>query len=603
MSTAHRLPLPLRALNAAGRLARAAGLPLLELDPEALLDAAAAQSGLSDFGDERFREPLRRLFESYERDAGLTAFGRLVVRRDTLRLLENRLHLQDAWTRHPEILAGEIRAPLFVLGLPRTGTSILHELLAQDPAEPRADDLGGAAHLAAARARDASRATRASPRPRSTSPASTSVLPEFRKIHRMGARLPQECVALTCHDFATLVFHTSHRVTSYQRWLDGADLRFVYESHRRQLQYLQWRCPAERWVLKSPGHLWALDALLDVYPDARIVQTHRDPLRVLASLAHLVTVLRGLASDRIDPFEIGADWSAAARRRARRAPSRCGARGALPEGAGLRHPVRRVRRQRNRDDPAALRPLRLSSSPPRRRMRMRRYLAANPKDGAGAHRYRLAEAGLDPAAERRRLRDLPGALPRARRAAPVRVRAPAFAARADVQKRMRYAQRPTLLLLFLGLDARRTRRRHGLDARIVNGNLSFADPSVGALLFGSATDQAMLYCSGTLVGCSTFVTAAHCVCYLDGAACQSGASAPDPGEYHVFLQHAGFVPVQSIASRPATTSRRTTSPSCGSPPRSPASRRAPSSAWSPRSGATARSSATASAPAARTTTG
>ena len=125
----------------------------------------------------------------------------------------------------------------------------------------------------------------------------------------MGARLPQECVAITAHEFASLIFHTSYRIPGYQRWLEGEDLRPVYASHRRWLQYLQWRCPAERWVLKSPGHLWALDALLAVYPDARIVQTHRDPLQVVASLVSLVTKLRGLASDAADPLEIGGDWA------------------------------------------------------------------------------------------------------------------------------------------------------------------------------------------------------------------------------------------------------------------------------------------------------
>ena len=135
------------------------------------------------------------------------------------------------------------------------------------------------------------------------------VLPGFQAMHPMGARLPQECVALTAHDFASLIFHTSYRVPSYQAWLERADLRPVYASHRRWLQYLQWRCPAERWVLKSPGHLWALDALLAIYPDARIVQTHRDPLEVVASLVSLITKLRGLGSDAVDPLEIGADWA------------------------------------------------------------------------------------------------------------------------------------------------------------------------------------------------------------------------------------------------------------------------------------------------------
>src|SRR6185436_13400682 len=125
----------------------------------------------------------------------------------------------------------------------------------------------------------------------------------------MGARLPQECVALTAHDFATMIFHTTHRVPSYQAWLEAADLRWVYASHRRQLQYLQWKVPARQWVLKSPQHLWALDALVAVYPDARIVQTHRDPLKIAedwtARLARgLETAMRVRATHALAPSQV-----------------------------------------------------------------------------------------------------------------------------------------------------------------------------------------------------------------------------------------------------------------------------------------------------------
>jgi hypothetical protein len=218
-------------------------------------------------------------------------------------------------------------------------------------------------------------------------------------MHPMGAELPQECVALTAHDFATMIYHTAYRVPSYQAWLESADLRWVYASHRRQLQYLQWRCPAERWVLKSPGHLWALDALLAVYPDARIVQTHRDPLRVVASLTSLVTLLRSMATDRIDPHEIGADWTA--RLAAGLARSMKVREGGLPPGAEvfdvhfaefIRDEVGMVRRIYDRFGME----LRAETE-----SRMRRFLAENPREKHGAHRYTLAAAGLDAAAEER----------------------------------------------------------------------------------------------------------------------------------------------------------------------------------------------------------
>jgi hypothetical protein len=221
-------------------------------------------------------------------------------------------------------------------------------------------------------------------------------------MHPMGATLPQECVALTAHDFASMLFTTTHRLPSYQAWLDHADLRWVYASHRRQLQYLQWQCPAERWVLKSPGHLWALDALLAEYPDARIIQTHRDPLRVIASLASLVTLLRSMASDEVDRVAIGAEWTKHLAAGLQHAMAVRDARG----NAGA--PVFDMHfRELIRDEIAMVRriyahfDLDLGAEA---ETRMRRFLAAHPQDKHGAHRYTLADAGLDAATERARYR-------------------------------------------------------------------------------------------------------------------------------------------------------------------------------------------------------
>jgi hypothetical protein len=197
-----------------------------------------------------------------------------------------------------------------------------------------------------------------------------------------------------------MLFTTTHALPTYQAWLDRNDLRWVYASHRRQLQYLQWRCPADRWVLKSPGHLWSIEALLAEYPDARVIQTHRDPLRVVASLASLIALLRSMASDTIDRRAIGLEWTerlAAGLEHATRV------RAARPPDAAavfdmhfqdfIRDEIAMVRRiydhfgfELTRDAEA----------------RMRRFLAANPKDKHGAHRYTLADAGLDVATERAR---------------------------------------------------------------------------------------------------------------------------------------------------------------------------------------------------------
>ena len=133
--------------------------------------------------------------------------------------------------------------------------------------------------------------------------------PQFRKIHPIAHDLPQECIAITAQVFMSIQFHTTHDVPSYEDWFERESQQLAYAFHRRLLQHLQARQPGKRWVLKAPGHLLALDALLAQYPDARIIQTHRDPLRVMASMASHATVLRQAFSDRARPNEIAADWS------------------------------------------------------------------------------------------------------------------------------------------------------------------------------------------------------------------------------------------------------------------------------------------------------
>lgn len=392
-------PWPIRALNRAGGALAVAGLRAPRLDPERLLAAAQRRTGLHDFGDASFRSGLARLVDAFEREAALTTLGRIVARTDLLRLLESRLRMEDVLRRNQEIERAAVHAPLFILGLPRTGTTILHELLACDPAnrvpatwevmkpwppperasfdsDPRIAEVER--HLAGVE----------------------RLIPGFQSVHRMGATLPQECVAITAHEFASILFTTTHRVCGYQRWLESIDHRRVYAAHRRWLQYFQWRAPADRWVLKSPGHLWTLDALLAEYPDARIVQTHRDPLRVVASLVSLSTLLRSLASDAIDPREIGAEWAprlAAGLEASMRARDSA----ALPASrvfdvhfhAFVGREIETIRRLYEHFGWS------LSAGA---ESRMRAYLDANPKDKAGGHRYEFGTAGLDPAAERRR---------------------------------------------------------------------------------------------------------------------------------------------------------------------------------------------------------
>jgi len=392
-------PLGLRLMNRAGAALRRIGVPLASLDADALLQAARRNTGLSDFGHDAFRAPLARLLASLERDAQLTLLGRVIARRDLVRLLENRLRQVELRKQHREIDGERIERPLFIVGLPRSGTSILHELMAQDPSNrvpmtwevlhpfppPEAATFDSDPRIAQVDAHFS---------------GIDRLLPDFKTMHPMGARLPQECVAITQHEFASMVWHTTNRVPSYQNWLDGADLRWVYESHKRWLQVLQWKAPAERWVLKSPGHLWALEALLAVYPDARIVQTHRDPLKVVASLVSLVCTLRTLASDAIDPHEIGRDWTqrlAAGLDHATRVRDAA----KLPDSQIFDVPFRAFMA----DEIAMVRKIyehfgmEYTAEAERR---MRNFLAQNAADKHGRHSYDLSLGGLDEPTERKR---------------------------------------------------------------------------------------------------------------------------------------------------------------------------------------------------------
>lgn len=395
-------PFGLRVLNKTGAALRKLGVPVVRLDSDSLLQAARKNTGLTDFGHDRFRDPLERLVASLEAEADLTILGRMIARRDLVRLLEARLRHTDLRKQHREIEYERIEKPLFILGMPRTGTSILHELMAQDPqnrvpmswevmfpfpppeaatytTDPRIAQVDE--HLAGV----------------------DKLIPDFKKMHPMAAQLPQECAAITQFEFASMIWHTSNRVPSYENWFESTDQRHLYEAHKRFLQMLQWKAPAERWVLKSPQHLWTLEALLAVYPDARIVQNHRDPLKVVASLVSLVCTLRSLAMDDIDSREVGLDWT---QRLASGLDHAMKVRDAakLPESQVLDIPFREFMA----DEIAMVRKIYehfgIEYTPEAER-RMRAFLAANAADKHGRHSYDLAAAGLDEATERKRYRD------------------------------------------------------------------------------------------------------------------------------------------------------------------------------------------------------
>jgi len=384
-------PLPIRAFNALGRGAARLGVRGFSLEAESLLSAARAATGLADFGPESFRVGFDVLLGSLECDAKLNAFGRYFARRQLLELLICRLQLVDWRRRHPEVEKQEIVRPLFVLGLPRTGTTLLYSLLALDPAHrsPLSWEIDDPCPPAEA-------ASYASDPRIARSEWRFSQLRQLARgiqaIHPVGAALPQECIVITASEFASIRFEMCFDVPGYQDWLLEADLTGCYAWHRRFLQHMQSRYAAERWVLKSPGHLGALDALLSAYPDALIVQTHRDPRRVVPSVSSLEWTLRQIASDERDPRVLGRQQLSAWSRTlalGMRARERHAARASqfvdLHFHEIASDPIGCVRRIYDHFG------LVLTTELERC---MRDYVAVHPREEHGAHRYTLQGFGL-----------------------------------------------------------------------------------------------------------------------------------------------------------------------------------------------------------------
>ena len=367
-----------------------------------LAEQASQDTELDDFGEATWREGAELLVEELNHGAKLNELGGVIAASDIVGYLSNRLRVVDWVKRNPEIAGRDVRPPIVVLGQPRTGTTILFDLLAQDPAnrvpltwevdrpwpppetatyesDPRIDEVQ--ANLANVEL----------------------LIPGFLGMHDMGARLGQECVRITAADFRSMIFSTQYRVPEYQSWLlHRADMAPAYRYHRLFLQYLQSAHPAERWVIKSPAHLWSLGSMMHAYPKALIVHTHRDPLRVVCSLASLVDLLRRLASDDgaidsvasewVDDIVLGLD---------RAVTARCD--GTVPEeqavdvffGEFLADPMAVVHTIYERLG------IELTAEADGA---MRTFLAENPKEKHGGHRYSFADTGLDAGALRERTR-------------------------------------------------------------------------------------------------------------------------------------------------------------------------------------------------------
>ncbi len=383
--------LPVRLYNGFQRLALRLGRsqPGFRESEERLLEAARKATGQGDFGGEPFREGLRVLLEAYDREARLTPFGRMMVSQELAGILCARLSVEAAWKRDPELLKASIRRPIFIVGLPRTGTTALHHLLGQDPRNQVLEFWLAAApgpRIPVEQWKDDPRYKQAVRGLRFM----YYLDPSLKSIHLLTAGGPEECRHLFLQSFMDDTFDSNATIPSYTKWFAEQDVRPAYARHRDNLKLIQSTDPERRWVLKYPAHLRNLRVVLETYPDACIVQTHRDPTRVLPSICSLVTGWRGLYEDDVDQHAVARGqldmWSKLMREaipaRAEAGPARFHD---LHFSDLVADPVAAVRRIYDHFG------FELTAAA---EARMRAWHEANPQGKHGGHRYSAAQFGL-----------------------------------------------------------------------------------------------------------------------------------------------------------------------------------------------------------------
>ncbi|MCB1688981.1 MAG: sulfotransferase [Halioglobus sp.] len=286
----------------------------LSFDPDDLIAAARQVDGLSDFGDNSHEEPLRRLLWSLEHEADLNDIGRSAMHQRVLDILATRLRVQAWLTRYPEIQDEVIAAPLVIIGLPRTGTTMLHRTIAADhrmyaplwyevrfPCPDLDWDFTAAGDRRIADAK-------------AEMQFMVDANPDLLAIHPMDALGPDEDIMLLEQSFYSFNIQAFVNIPSFDAWIEAQDHTPGYEYLKLLLQFLQWQKkrsgqPGERWTLKAPHHLHYMDLVFKVFPDAKVVQSHRDPLETIPSLASLIAGVWCIYSDSADPKLVGAQWA------------------------------------------------------------------------------------------------------------------------------------------------------------------------------------------------------------------------------------------------------------------------------------------------------
>jgi Sulfotransferase family len=381
--------------------AMAAMADAVQLEPDALMEAAVAKTGLSDFGDDTFREPLDVLCTAFRTEAGLSGPGVVSNHALLVQLLSNRLLVQDLLRRHPEIHDVRIEAPIIVCGLPRTGTTHLHNLMAADPALrslPYWESLEPVLP-------ESERPAPGEPDPRIARTAvaldfvNTS-MPDFKRMHEMTVDHVHEEIQLLAIDFSTMLFETTSAMPTWRDYYLAHDQTPHYEYMRTVLKVLQWLRGGERWVLKSPQHIEQFPALRATFPDATFVVTHRDPVSVTTSVATMITYTARLSHEQVDPHFIGGYWADRIERMLR---SCADERDVLRAAQSIDVPFDEFMA----DDVAMVERIYELAGQPMTdgaRAAMQAFMNEHPRGKFGGIRYDLADFGLDPAERREALR-------------------------------------------------------------------------------------------------------------------------------------------------------------------------------------------------------
>lgn len=374
--------------------------PAVRLEPDALMAAACQQTGLDDFGDPWFREPLEVLSLALRHEAGLSPSGIVSSWSQLVQHLKNRLLLEDLLKRHPEIRAVPIERPIVIAGLPRTGTTHLHNLMAADPALRSLPYWESLEPVLA----PSEIPVPGGPDPRLARTAQAiavidSAMPYFKRMHEMTVEHVHEEIQLLAIAGSTMLFETMAPMPSWRDWYRATDQTPAYAYLKTILQALQWLRGGTRWVLKSPQHLEQFRPLMATFPGACVVVTHRDPVSVTASMITMIAYTSRLALTAVDPPAIGRYWAP----RIEAMLHACvDDRDVLPARQSI--DVRFA--EFMKDDIAMVgRIYELAGQPmtTEARSAMDAFMARNPRGRHGRVIYDLADFGLDPEERRRAL--------------------------------------------------------------------------------------------------------------------------------------------------------------------------------------------------------